>query len=68
MSENFANYPSLAGKSVIVTGGAAGIGEEIVKAFAAQNAHVGFIDLDEKAGNALVEKLGGICPGAGFDG
>jgi NAD(P)-dependent dehydrogenase (short-subunit alcohol dehydrogenase family) len=45
----FAVYPSLKGKTVIVTGGAQGIGAEIVKAFAAQDASVGFLDLDETA-------------------
>src|SRR6056300_650265 len=34
MREKFANYPSLSGKTVFVTGGASGIGAEIVTAFA----------------------------------
>lgn len=42
----FSKHPSLAGKSVLMTGGAAGIGAEIVKGFAAEGAKVGFIDLD----------------------
>ncbi|MEM9342794.1 MAG: SDR family oxidoreductase [Pseudomonadota bacterium] len=48
---DFATYPSLRDKTVIVSGGAQGIGAEIVKAFAAQGARVGFLDLDE-AGSA----------------
>ena len=42
----FANYPSLKGKSVLVTGGASGIGRITVEAFAAQGAHVAFLDRD----------------------
>lgn len=55
----FAIYPSLRGKSVRVTGGASGIGAEIVAAFAAQGARVGFVDLDAAAGAALADRLGG---------
>ncbi len=51
---DFANYPSLNGKSVFITGGASGIGAEIVKAFAQQGAKVGFVDFDEDSANALV--------------
>jgi NAD(P)-dependent dehydrogenase (short-subunit alcohol dehydrogenase family) len=40
----FARYPSLQGKSVIVTGGASGISEATVRAFAEQGARVGFVD------------------------
>ena len=39
-----ATYSSLSDKNVIVTGGASGIGEEIVKCFVAQGAKVAFID------------------------
>ena len=44
----FATYPSLSGKSVFVTGGASGIGADIVKAFHGQGANVGFVDILEK--------------------
>lgn len=54
---NFATYPSLKGARVIVTGGASGIGAEIVRAFAAQGSHVGFVDLDGLNGKALAEEL-----------
>ncbi|SDY81120.1 NAD(P)-dependent dehydrogenase, short-chain alcohol dehydrogenase family [Jannaschia faecimaris] len=50
---DFAKYPSLDGKSVMMTGGASGIGAEIVAAFAAQGAKVGFLDIDDKAGAAI---------------
>ena len=59
MSGQFASYPSLAGKSVFVTGGASGIGADIVRAFAEQGARVGFVDLDAAAGAAVCEEVGG---------
>lgn len=53
----FATYPSLAGRTVYVTGGASGIGEEIVRAFADQGSRVGFVDIDVETGNALADEL-----------
>jgi NAD(P)-dependent dehydrogenase (short-subunit alcohol dehydrogenase family) len=53
----FASYPSLKDLPVVVTGGASGIGAEIVRGFAAQGARVGLIDLDEAAGAALAAAL-----------
>ena len=55
---SFAQYPSLDGKNVLVTGGASGIGAEIVRAFAGQGARVGFLDLDGEASAALAADLG----------
>lgn len=55
----FARYPSLEGKTVVVTGGASGIGAETVRAFAAQGAKVGFIDRDEAGSAALAQEIGG---------
>ncbi len=49
-----ASYPSLNGVTVFVTGGASGIGADIVRGFVGQGAKVGFIDIDEAAGHALV--------------
>ena len=54
-----ATYPDLAGKTVLVTGGASGIGEAIVRRFAAQGSRVGFLDINDAAGQALVQELGG---------
>jgi len=53
----FATYPSLRDRVVIVTGGATGIGEAIVTAFAQQQARVAFLDIDQDAGIALVERI-----------
>lgn len=56
---DFAYYPSLKGKTVFVTGGASGIGEQIVRGFAAQGAKVGFVDLDGTAADTLLGSLDG---------
>lgn len=56
--ESFAKYPSLEKATVFITGGASGIGAEIVSAFAAQGASVGFVDLDAEGGTKLAKKLG----------
>lgn len=50
-------YNSLRGKSVIVTGGATGIGAEIVRGFAGQGCRVGFLDREAPAGEALAASL-----------
>lgn len=50
-------YPSLKGRTVLVTGGGSGIGASIVEHFAAQGSKVGFIDIAEKASKALVSRL-----------
>jgi NAD(P)-dependent dehydrogenase (short-subunit alcohol dehydrogenase family) len=49
----FATYPSIKGKTVFITGGASGIGFELVRGFAAQGANVGFVDLHESNSQAL---------------
>ena len=56
---SFAIYPSLKGKSVFISGGASGIGAEMVQAFAAQGAYVGFVDIDEEASFRLIEEVEG---------
>ena len=49
----------LRNRHVIVTGGAHGTGAQLVAAFVAQGAVVGFIDQDEAAGHALAAQLSG---------
>ncbi len=53
----FATYPSLAGRAVFVSGGATGIGADIVRAFARNHARVAFCDLQAEAGEALAGEL-----------
>jgi NAD(P)-dependent dehydrogenase (short-subunit alcohol dehydrogenase family) len=53
----FAQYPSLTGAAVYITGGASGIGREMVIAFADQGAHVGFVDIAAAEGRALAAAL-----------
>jgi len=55
----FAIYPSLKDKTILVTGGASGIGAEIVHAFAAQGAKVGFLDIDPQASAELTSTTDG---------
>jgi len=52
-----ATYPSLADRHVLVTGGAGGIGEGMVRAFAVQGSRVTFLDLAGEAGPALAREL-----------
>ena len=54
---NFARYPSLAGRTVFISGGATGIGADIVRAFARNHARVAFCDLQAEAGEALTSVL-----------
>jgi NAD(P)-dependent dehydrogenase (short-subunit alcohol dehydrogenase family) len=53
----YAIYPSLKGRGVFVSGGGSGIGASFVEHFAAQGAHVAFVDLAEDAAAALVDKI-----------
>jgi NAD(P)-dependent dehydrogenase (short-subunit alcohol dehydrogenase family) len=51
------SYAGLAGRVVLITGGASGIGAAFVRAFAAQDARVAFLDLDRDAGEGLVREV-----------
>jgi len=57
MDTKMARYPSLAGRGVLITGGASGIGASFVAHFAEQGARVAFVDIDDVAAGALVEHL-----------
>ncbi|MEO7656688.1 MAG: SDR family oxidoreductase [Sphingomicrobium sp.] len=56
-----ASYPSLAGRRVLITGGATGIGEGLVEAFVRQGCAVAFVDIERQASEALVARL--TCTG-----
>jgi len=49
------SYAGLPGRVVLITGGASGIGAAFVRAFAAQQARVAFLDIDADAGAALAQ-------------
>ena len=53
----FARYPSLRDRTVLITGGATGIGASLVEQFASQDAKVGFIDIDAAPGQVLAKTL-----------
>jgi NAD(P)-dependent dehydrogenase (short-subunit alcohol dehydrogenase family) len=50
-------YPSLTGRLIVVSGGASGIGEAIVEAFAMQQARVAFLDIQDTAAEALISRI-----------
>lgn len=56
-SPSYARYPSLAGRVVLVSGGATGLGAEFVAQFAAQGARVAFVDIQDAAARRLVESV-----------
>jgi NAD(P)-dependent dehydrogenase (short-subunit alcohol dehydrogenase family) len=56
----FATYPSLRGQVAFVSGGATGLGAEFVTQLAAQGVRVGFVDIQDEAGHALAESIGGL--------
>jgi NAD(P)-dependent dehydrogenase (short-subunit alcohol dehydrogenase family) len=55
--KKMASYPSLRDRVVVVSGGASGIGEAIVEAFALQHAKVAFLDIQDAAADLLVHKI-----------
>jgi NAD(P)-dependent dehydrogenase (short-subunit alcohol dehydrogenase family) len=54
----FATYPSLRDRSVLISGGATGIGAALVEHFVGQGSRVAFLDVDEPAGARLATTLG----------
>lgn len=53
----FATYPSLVDRSVLITGGATGIGAAFVAHFAQQGARVAYLDIDTQSASALDASL-----------
>jgi D-xylose 1-dehydrogenase len=51
-------YPDLKSATVLITGGANGIGAATVRSFSQQGAHVFFCDVDVPAGKTLAKELG----------
>lgn len=63
MTQQFAQYPSLKDRVVLVTGGATGIGASIVTHFARQGSRVAFLDVQDEAAAQLAASLAaGGCP------
>lgn len=52
-----ARFPDLQDRSVLITGGASGIGAALVEGFLLQKSRVAFIDIDEAAAAALAVNL-----------
>ncbi len=59
-SSSYASYPSLRGRSVLVSGGATGIGAAFVEHFARQGARVAFLDVDEAGAQQTLAGLGEV--------
>lgn len=57
-STQFATYPSLADRVVLISGGASGIGADMVRAFAANGARVAFLDLQDEVAETLLREVG----------
>lgn len=56
-NSQFAQYLSLRGRVVLITGGATGIGESFVTHFAHQGSRVAFLDIQDEPAHLLVETL-----------
>lgn len=62
-ASQFATYPSLRDRAVLITGGATGIGESLVSHFARQGARVAFLDIQDEPAHALANTLAAEgCP------
>jgi NAD(P)-dependent dehydrogenase (short-subunit alcohol dehydrogenase family) len=61
-----ASYPSLRGKTVVVTGGGTGIGAAVTEAFVRQGARVFFLDVADQESGELERGLSGAEPAPRF--
>ncbi|RWQ66641.1 MAG: SDR family oxidoreductase [Mesorhizobium sp.] len=61
MSMQFATYPSLTDRVVLISGGASGIGADMVRAFTSNGARVGFLDVQDGPAEALVRELDSVA-------
>ncbi len=59
MTGAIATYPSLRGRTVLVTGGGSGIGAAMTRRFAEQGSRVGFLDIAAEPSEALAAELTG---------
>jgi NAD(P)-dependent dehydrogenase (short-subunit alcohol dehydrogenase family) len=59
VQNQFARYPSLRDRAVLITGGASGIGAAMVEEFALQGAKVAFLDLAAEPAEELIRSLEG---------
>jgi len=57
IQHQYAQYPSLKGRRVLITGGATGIGESFVTRFAEQGAQVAFLDIQDEAAAKLSAQI-----------
>ena len=57
MALTSAVYPSLRGKTVLITGGAEGIGAAAVQLFCRQGSNVSFFDISAASAHTLIEKV-----------
>lgn len=64
MTAPLARYADLSGRTVFISGGATGIGRDLVIAFHQQGARVHFVDIDGEAGAALCDTLSSDAEGA----
>jgi len=63
VTNQFAHYPSLRDRVILITGGATGIGESLVTHFARQGSRVAFLDIADEPAHALVHSLATeACP------
>jgi len=57
LSVQYASYPSLEDRTVLITGGGSGIGASLVGHFAEQNAKVAFLDIADEPSRVLAAEL-----------